>query len=120
MELKDFYDGIGANVSDVLGRFGGMEAMVKKFLGKFKDDQSFQKLAEAVERKDAAAIETASHTLKGVCSNLGISGLQKIAEEILAHVRAGKDLSEIEPMMEAAKKEYALVIEKLEALTGGK
>lgn len=116
MGLKEFYQEVGGDFENVVGRFGGMEAMVKRFLGKFAQDGSYQKLVEAVEQKDEKAIEAAAHTLKGVCSNLGISRLQQLTEEIMFHVRAGKPVDEVPAMLEPVKKEYALVIGRLNEL----
>lgn len=116
MDLKEFYQGVGGDFENVLGRFGGMEAMVKRFLGKFAQDGSYQKLLDAVEQKDAKAIEAAAHTLKGVCSNLGISRLQELTEKIMFHVREGKPVDEVPAMLEPVKKEYKEVIGKLEKL----
>lgn len=116
MNLNDFYEEIGGSFQEVVGRFGGMEAMVKKFLGRFREDKSYEKLQQAVEQMDAQAIDSAAHTLKGVCSNLGIARLQKYAEDIMHHVREGKPMEEIPAMMEKVSAEYAHVMEKLSAL----
>lgn len=118
MGLNDFYQEVGGSFQEVVGRFGGMEAMVKKFLGRFRDDASYQKLEQAVAQMDAKEIDNAAHTLKGVCSNLGISRLQKYAEEMMLHVREGKPLDEVPKMMEQIRAEYEQVIGKLNTLLG--
>lgn len=118
MDLREFYQDVGGDYENVLGRFGGMEAMVKRFLAKFEQDDSYQKLVEAVGNKDEKAIEAAAHTLKGVCSNLGIDRLQRLSENIMFHARAGKPVNEVPAMLEQVSKEHDLVIEKLHALYG--
>ncbi len=116
MDLRTFYQEVGGDYDNVLGRFGGMESMVKRFLAKFGQDDSYQKLVDAVGAQDAKAVEAASHTLKGVCSNLGLERLQQLSEQILFHVRAGKPVEETAALLEPVKKEYALVMERLGAL----
>lgn len=118
MDLKDFYQEIGGSCEEVLGRFSGMEAMVKKFLGKFKDDLSYQKLEEAVAKMDATEIDHAAHTLKGVCSNLGFSRLQKYAEDLMFHVREQKPMEEVPALMEKVKTEYEAVMDRVRSLLG--
>ncbi len=120
MDLGNFYQEIGGSFQEVVGRFGGMEAMVKKFLGRFREDKSFQKLEDAVAQMDAKAIDDAAHTLKGVCSNLGITRLQQYAEELMLHVRQSKPMEEVPAMMEKIRDEYKLVIEKLNGMLDDK
>lgn len=120
MDLNGFYQEVGGSFQEVVGRFGGMEAMVKKFLGRFREDTSFQKLEQAVERMDAQEIDNAAHTLKGVCSNLGISRLQEYAQNLMMHVREGKPMEEVPAMMEQIRAEYGQVIEKLNGVLGDK
>jgi len=116
LDLKEFYKEAGIEFETVVGRFGGAEALVRRFLGKFKNDGSFAVLEEGIEKMDLEMIERGSHSLKGVASNLGLANLQKYAEAVLAHVRTGGDVQKAKELFQPVKEEYDKVISRLENL----
>ncbi|MCM1284882.1 MAG: Hpt domain-containing protein [Acetobacter sp.] len=89
MDLKECFDAFGGNYNNVMGRLL-TEERVKKFLLMFLNDTSFSELEAALERNDYESAFRASHTLKGICANLGIERLGKAASEITEALR-GKD-----------------------------
>lgn len=86
MKIEECYEKMGGNYKEVSGRIPG-DALILKFLGKFLDDESYTKLRECVKQRDREQAFRAAHTLKGVCANLGLSNLQKKAEEITEVLR---------------------------------
>ena len=70
MTLEAFYAKIGGNSADVLRRLPS-EAMVRKFIGKYPADTSWDSLESAMDSQDWEAAFRAAHTLKGVAQNLG-------------------------------------------------
>ena len=79
----------GIDVDDVLGRFMGNEALLSRFLKKFLDDANYGKLLQAITERDADAAVAASHTLKGVCGNLSMTGLYDLLTRQVAALRDG-------------------------------
>lgn len=74
MTLEAFYAKIGGNSADVLRRLPS-EAMVRKFIGKYPADTSWDSLESAINSQDWEAAFRAAHTLKGVAQNLGFQRL---------------------------------------------
>ena len=72
MSVQEFYESIGVNYTDVLRRLGS-EKFIEKYLKKMLDDGNYDILRQAVEKGDFPEAFRASHTLKGICLNLGLS-----------------------------------------------
>ena len=95
----------GIRVEDALGRFMGNEMLLERFLKKFLDDVNFSLLKEAVGRQDHEEELKASHTLKGVCGNLSISGLYDLVTRQVALMREDRR-EEAEALMPEIEKAY--------------
>ncbi len=65
----------GIDMESLLKRLMGNASLVRVFIRKFIEDQTYQKLVAAFEARDMKAAEMASHTLKGMCGNLSVTGL---------------------------------------------
>ena len=87
-----------------------------RFLYKLQQDETFQKLTEAVESQTLSEIERYAHTLKGVLGNLGLEEGYQISSELVQAVR--EDHTEkIEPLYLVLKEQmqtYLNVIGMLE------
>ena len=105
MTVQECYEMIGADWQDVLQRFGGSQAIVKKFAIKFLDDPSFSDMKKAVAEKNVEDAFRAAHTLKGVCLNLGFSDLYHTSYDITEIFRAGT-FEGAEELMEAMDDQY--------------
>lgn len=68
----------GIDVNGTLERFMGNEALLEQMLNKFKDDTHFQKLLEAAKQLNGDEGLSFSHTLKGMCGNLGMTELYEL------------------------------------------
>lgn len=90
MTLKEAADLLDINLNEAVARFAGMETIYVKYLKKFADDDTMENLENAISQKDFSSIENNAHTLKGVCSNLGLNSLSKSAEKVVSLVRNGK------------------------------
>ena len=95
----------GIRVEDALGRFMGNEMLLERFLKKFLDDVNFSLLKEAVGRQDHEEELKVSHTLKGVCGNLSISGLYDLVTRQVALMREDR-WEEAEALMPEIEKAY--------------
>lgn len=68
-----------------------MDKMIDRFILKFPKDGSMDRLLAAVESKNAQEIFEASHSLKGVCANIGLISLSKAAGKVSDAYRPGQD-----------------------------
>lgn len=66
----------GVDVDSVMERFMNNDALLERFMRKFKNDPNYRQLLDAVKERDNDKAFTASHTLKGVAGNLSLSALQ--------------------------------------------
>ena len=90
MTLAELYEQIGGSYDDALSRLQS-DALVSRFIVKFLDDQSCRNLIAAWKAGDEGAAFEAAHTAKGVCANLGITGLATQASDICEALRPGND-----------------------------
>ena len=60
MELQELKNRINIDIEGSLTRFANMEKMYIKFLKKFREDETFEKLSKAVEEKDRRETEQAA------------------------------------------------------------
>ncbi len=85
--LEQAYQEIGADYEGVVKRLMG-DKLLGRFIQKFFEDASFQNLKRALAESDVKAAFMASHTLKGVCQNLGLSNIFEPANELTEVLRA--------------------------------
>ncbi len=111
--IEDAYKHIGADYEDVLKRLMN-EQLVERFLGKFLEDASFANLQQALAEGNAEAAFMASHTLKGVCQNLGLSNLFVPVNELTEALRGGS-LEGSAQLFAPVEAEYGKTIEALKA-----
>ena len=111
MTIKECYAMGDADFDDVLKRLGS-ETMVKRFAVKFLNDTSFEELKEGIRLQDGEKAFRAAHTLKGVCLNLGFSGLGKASAELTEKLR-GRDTSDSEELLQKVEEKYTSLVEAL-------
>ncbi len=86
MTIQECYAALEGDYQEVLDRLYS-EALVRKFVGKFLSDQSFQLLEGAMGKKDYEEAFRAAHTLKGVTQNLSFTKLYQSSHEITEALR---------------------------------
>lgn len=106
MTVKECYDEMGGSYDDVLARLM-TDKRIEKYLGKFLKDTSYTELCAALEAQDWAGGFAASHNLKGVCLNLGISRLGGSASELCESLRGGSPSGNTAALLAAVKEDYA-------------
>lgn len=117
MKINDFYDLIGEDYSEVESRlFNGK--FVKKFVLKFIDDLTFENLEKALNEENLEKAFQESHTLKGICLNLGFSQLFKSVNELTELLRPLKEenFQEAKYVFEQVKKDYYNIIQAIKKL----
>lgn len=116
MKVRDMNQYIEVDVEGSLARFAGMESMYVRFLKKFPEDRTYDALKQAVQEKNQKETEMYAHTLKGICGNLGLTGLYRKSDELVKAVREGRS-GEIEPLygeIRALMEETVRVLKELE------
>ncbi|MBQ1171083.1 MAG: Hpt domain-containing protein [Lachnospiraceae bacterium] len=76
MDLQEFYLACEGNYQNVKSRLV-KEALIQRLVIKFLDDDSYEKLLEAMEQKDYGMAFRAVHTLKGLSQNFSFDRLSK-------------------------------------------
>lgn len=98
----------GANVDEGMGRCFNKEDFYLRLVGMGLADANFERLADAVAAKDAAAAFDAAHALKGAIGNLSLTPLYEpicaLTEQLRGKTEMG-DVSEI----------YGRIVSALEA-----
>ena len=116
MTIQECYAALGGDYQEVLGRLCS-EALVRRFVGKFLSDQSFQLLDTALSAGNYEEAFRAAHTLKGVTQNLSFTKLYQSSHEITEALRTKNyDLAvQLLPKVE----DYAQTAAAIHAYQGG-
>lgn len=112
-EIRSGLEAAGVDVDSVMARFMNNDALLERFMRKFKDDPNYKELLDAVEKKDNDRAFSASHTLKGVSGNLSLIDLQHQVSEQCELFRAG-DMEAGAAMMDRVTAEYERVVSALD------
>ncbi len=88
MTLQECYAAFGGDYEGVVARLRS-EKTVKKFALKFLNDKSYGLLCSSLEKGDYGEAFRASHTLKGLCQNLGFSRLLESSTRLTEALRYG-------------------------------
>ena len=107
-QVRETLTGGGIDVDGMLERCMGSEAIMGRLLKKFPTDATYARLEEAFASGDAKAALEASHTLKGVCGNLSMTGLYLLFTRQVEALRAG-ELAQARALMEEIASGYQAV-----------
>lgn len=117
MELKTFYENLGADYNIVLRRLL-RESLIYKYLNMLIKDPSFETLQNAVESEDFEEIFRAAHTIKGMALNLELPPLAAAASDLteyLRYIASGEaDISVVKEKYEKIRNEYETVRKLME------
>ncbi|HKM21879.1 MAG TPA: Hpt domain-containing protein [Lachnospiraceae bacterium] len=104
-EKKVLLEKVGIACDEAIYRFSGNEEMFERFLGKFLEDPNYEKLKEALEKKDYEEAFSAGHTLKGVTGNLAIKSVYDALIPLVEALRHKED-ADYEAMMTLVTARY--------------
>lgn len=88
MTTQELYEKIGGSYESAK-RTMMMDKMIDRFVLKFLNDKSYEKLMAGRAAGDAAAMFEGAHALKGVCGNLGFDDLSAKVSDIAEEYRPG-------------------------------
>lgn len=114
MNIEEFYKKLGGDYSEVAARLPSL-ALVEKFVGKFLQDKSFDDLSASMKIGNRKGAFSASHTLKGVCANLGFAALKTSSSKLCEELRGeGEVISDTAYMlMNDVERDYAVTIQAI-------
>ncbi len=114
MDLKEFYAVINGDYEGVTSRLRS-EKMVRKFVLKFLNDSSYDILVKSLEEQNYEEAFRASHTIKGICQNLGFTVLGESSSRLTDALRNGWSEG-TEALVEQVTKDYQQTAEAVRAL----
>ena len=118
MTVQELYSGIGANY-DAAKSILMMDKMISKFIIKFLDDKSYERLTSSWAARDLTGTFEGAHAMKGVCANLGLSSLSAAASELAEEFRPenARKLSddEVDARIAVIREQYDRSIEGIRA-----
>lgn len=109
MTLKECYDALGGGYEEVMDRLRS-ERLAQKFLLRFPEEGSYGLLCRSMEEGNAEEAFRASHTIKGICANLGLARLGDSAHELTEALRGGPNPAAA-PLFEKLKEDYRFTSE---------
>ncbi len=113
--LEEFYRRVGADADEVVRRLGVGEELVVCFALRYREDDTFERLAAALDADDTEEAFRAAHTLKGSSGTLGFERLYREASDMTEMLRRG-ELERAKDSLPVLEEEYDNVIEALERL----
>ncbi len=114
MNIKECYQMMNGDYDGVISRLI-KEERVRKFVLKFLDDPSYQLLCTSLENCQYEEAFRASHTIKGICQNLGFTQLYFSSNELTEKLR-NHDYDNLDGLLEKVKENYQEVICAVEKL----
>ncbi len=116
MTLQECYSALGGDYKDVSNRLFN-EAMVKRFVFKFLNDQSFSNLCNALDRADYEQAFIAAHTLKGICQNLSFTRLYHSSQLMAEELRGGApDVQNAQRLLSDVAEDYRITADAIRRL----
>ncbi|MGN1103271.1 MAG: Hpt domain-containing protein [Candidatus Coproplasma sp.] len=114
MNIEEFYKKLGGDYSEVSARLPSL-TLVERFIGKFLQDKSFEDLSVSMKIGDRKGAFSASHTLKGVCANLGFGTLRSSSSRLCEELRGeGEIISDTAYiLMNEVERDYSVVIQTI-------
>ena len=116
MTLTELYQKIGGDYSQAM-RILRVEKLLDKHIRKFAKNDVCENLIAAGESMDPSALFEAAHAMKGVCANLGLTGLADAASVITEEFRPGNARTmsddEVREKLESIKDMYANTVKNI-------
>lgn len=90
MNIEECYEKLGGNYEEVSKRIPSLK-LIEKFIGIFLEDKSFDTLRMQIKCGNIKEAFRATHTLKGICANLGFTKLLFSVSRLTEELRCETD-----------------------------
>lgn len=116
MTIQECYEALGGSFAQVEKRLPSVN-LIKNFITKFLDDDSFSTLCCAVQSGNREDAFRAAHTLKGVSANLGFDRLTASSDRLTELLRPEADVipTDAASLLEAVRQDYASTTDAIRA-----
>ena len=104
MNIKQFYSTVNGNYEQALSIMMN-DAFIGRMITKFYNNNSYNDIISAYEKKDYNSVFTSSHAFKGVAGNLSLTSLFEIASIITEATRNGAN-ADIDDKIALLKERY--------------
>lgn len=112
MKVNEFYKTIGKNYNEVVLCLG-KEERVYKYLKKFPETNSIQKISDALNNKDYEEAFREAHNLKGMSINIGLEKLYQVSSDLTESLRNGPT-GDVDSLYKATEEEYKKICDLIE------
>ena len=116
MTEREFYTRIGGDYDEALKRMMN-DALIKRFVLKFKDDKCYSELKKALDEENWDNAFSAAHTMKGVVLNLSFKRLSEklisLTDALREQNRMSLEKAVIEELFADVRCEYETVITEI-------
>ena len=114
MTLQELYEQIGGSYEQAT-KVLRIDKLIDKHIRKFTKNGVVDNLLKASEDLDPSQMFETAHAVKGVCGNLGITGLYDLASELSDEFRPGNERTMTDDEVRAKVEEIKALYEKTAA-----
>ena len=111
MTLKELYDLIGGDYDQAM-KVLRLEKLIDKHIRKFPQNAVFSELSDAGEKMDGNRIFESAHAVKGICSNLGLTGVAALAAEVCDEFRPERERALSDEQIRRKIREIGVLFDK--------
>ena len=111
MTLQELYQNMGEDYEQAI-RVLRMDKLVDKHIRKLTKNGVVDQLLTAGETMDPTRMFECAHAMKGVCANLGLTGLSRAASDIAEEYRPGKARQHTDEEVKAMLSQIAAMYQK--------
>ncbi len=120
LEAIDHSTDVRLNISELLSRLDNDRELLRELVQLFKDEcpRLIQSLRDAISRQEANAVETISHSLKGMLANVSATRAVSAAS-LLEEIGRARKHSQLGEALAALESEIAALLPELDACLVG-
>lgn len=115
MTVQELYVNLGEDYNEIYERIGN-DKWIVKYLKKFIIEDYVNDLKTAIVDEQWEDLFKASHSLKGLALNLGLSKLANASTALCETVRSGAPTTDVTPLYNATAGYYNEAISQIELL----
>jgi len=100
------------DVESALKRVGGNDALYKKLLKLFLEENRMNDLCDTINNGDSETAGQMAHTIKGVSANLSLTKLRAVAADMEQKIKGGEDCKAFIPELRNIFDETVAIIKE--------